>query len=167
STEACLELKDAVDIKCFTADKNPWRRALPGQRIKLKGRVAKRDGADGGVLFGCVITDVSGAPPPTLTAEELGKQYAADRAGTSGKYNGKFMILTGETAKVTVRLGMESTVIFQTTGKLRVSAVFFGLRSEARALKPGDKIKVLGECTLNPSPDEVKLHSCILVNDGK
>src|SRR5262245_62128244 len=53
STEACLELKDAVDIKCFTADKNPWRRALPGQRIKLKGRVAKRDGADGGVLFGC------------------------------------------------------------------------------------------------------------------
>jgi hypothetical protein len=166
STEARLYLEEAFDIVCSTADKNPWRRALPGQKIRLKGRVPKWKIANRGVLFGCVISDVSGPPPPTLTADELGKQYGTDRAGTSGKYNGKFIILTGETAKVEKGGILSTAVVFKTMGKPQVSALFFGFAHKADALKSGDKIKVLGEYGRNTSPDEVKLDDCILVNEG-
>src|SRR4051794_25512505 len=88
--------KDISGVACYTTDKEPWRQATPGQTVKLRGRW--REFALAATLDGCVVMKVTGPAAPSLTADELAKEYAADPDATSKKYDRKYLFVRGEVA---------------------------------------------------------------------
>jgi cold shock CspA family protein len=158
--------KNITGVMCFTTDKQPWLKATPGRTAKLKGKWPEF--TVGPSLVGCIVTEVSGPETPTLTADELGKAYAADKDATTKKYDNKYLFLTGEIAKVTFNEAKAASVLFKTSGKTKVLATFTAFdKEETEKLKAGQKIKVLGLYSFNFAPDEVSLNLCIPVEEGK
>src|SRR5262245_20094451 len=170
SKEAFIRLdagmKNITGVMCFTADKQPWLKATPGQTVKVKGKWPEFVVSP--ALVECVITDVSGSGAPTLTADELGKAYATDKDATTKKYDNKYLFLTGEIAKVTFDAAKAASVTFKTSGKTKVVANFPAFdKEETEGFKTGQKIKVLGEYSFNLAPDQVSINLCIPVQEGK
>jgi hypothetical protein len=158
--------KNITGVMCFTTDKQPWLKATPGQTVKVKGKWPEFVVSP--ALVECVIPDVAGPGAPTLTADELGKAYAADKDATTKKYDNKYLFLTGEIAKVTFNEAKAASVTFKTSGKTKVLANFTAFdKEETERFKTGQKIKVLGEYSFNLAPDQVSLNLCIPVEEGK
>jgi len=157
---------DLVGVQCSTKDIQPWLKALPGQTVRLKGRGAQRD--SGPMLEQCTILEVSGPVPPSLTAEELAKEYAAGPVAAQRKYEGKHLLVSGKVEEVTVKETKLAWVAFKTAGGPQVFCVFTPFfEDQWSTLKPGQKVKVLGQYALNRDEDEVRLWFCILVGRGK
>jgi hypothetical protein len=168
--EPCLTLEGAekgvLDVMCFTAEKEPWAKAAPGQTVKLKGTCAEFSFM--ARLTGCAVLEVTGPAPPSLRAEELAKEYAAGADKASMKYNDKYLLLSGEVAGVKFNEDKAASVTLKTSGKPKVVCHFTEFeKDETAGLKPGQKIKVLGQYTMNLSPDEVGLYFCMPVGAGK
>src|SRR5262245_7275174 len=160
--------KDPLGIWCLMADKEPWLKATPGQSVKMKGKASDSFGLPPQLLE-CVVTEVSGPGAPTLTAEELGKAYAADENATTKKYDNKYLFLTGEIDKVTFDKVKAADVVFKVSDKPKIVAKFTPFDKEAtEPLKGGQKIKVLGQWdSLNFSSNQIILIGCILVEERK
>jgi len=133
-----------------------WRQAGPGRRLKVVGVLDVKDHGQRGIdirLNHATIVSVSGEKTiPEFTAEQIGKEYAADRAGFDKKWKAedKFYYVTG-----TLTMAEE----YPLTGggvahKMRVSAgpvdlychLLNGRGVEADRPKPGDKVVLLVEC---------------------
>src|SRR5262249_21607086 len=148
--------KNLVGVMCFTTDKQPWLKATPGQTVKVKGKWPPFVVSP--ALVECAITDVTGPGAPTLTADELGKEYGDNKDATTKKYDNKYLFLTGEIAKVSFNEAKAASVLFKTSGKTKVSANFTAFdKEENERLKEGQKIKVLGQYVFNFAPDQVGL----------
>jgi hypothetical protein len=155
-------------LLCYTEDKEPWRKVMPGQTAKIRGKLLQsKHPRLAALLVDCVISEVSGSEPPTVTAAELGKEYAADPAATAKKYQRPhyqhLFFVRGEISRVRPPVrGQAAVAFFKTAGKPEVS-VWFGplYKKEFAALKVGQKIKVLGVRAEFPRRDEVSV-----VGDG-
>jgi hypothetical protein len=147
-----------VGFHVRTKDKRPWLKVTPGQEVTIKGTYI------GGAFVQSEILEVRGKPRFTLTADQLGAEYAADRTSANKKYKDKGLILTGEVAKkVTDEKVLYLTVVLKTKGKLPVACSFLGEeRKLAEKLKAGQQIKVFGRY-FGVVPDEVMLDSCLLL----
>ncbi len=157
--------KSLFGVHCFMAEDQPWLKATPGQTVKVKGTASDFGPPQ---LVACVITDVSGPRAPTLTAEELAREYAAGQDATHKKYEEKHLFLSGEIAKVSINKAEVALVTFKTTGQPQVVAKFSPVaKKQTKDLTAGQKIKVLGQYTLRDAPDEVGLSECTLVEGGK
>jgi hypothetical protein len=131
-------------VQCFTKEKKPWRKAFPSQTARVKGKYHVMEVGSFGLL-GAVIQSVKGKRPPTLTARKLAEEYAADSSGTEKKFNERYLILTGEVAKVEAD-GSAKRVTLKTGLKTRVQCRFEDSQEEeTKALKAGQKVKVFGQ----------------------
>ena len=123
-------------------------------------------------LTRCEVLEASGPGAPTLSADELAKEYAKDVAAAQKKYDNKWLILTGEVDKVEKgkqELGEAARVVFKTEAGPRVECGLFGAYKEKiPSLKPGQKLKVLGEYDhAYSTKDLVSLSSGVLLEGGK
>src|SRR5262249_43345369 len=85
---------DLVGVQCYTTDQKPWEKATPGQKVRIRGQFPEIVVFP--ALVGCTIVEVSGPKAPPVQAADLAKEYAADREAAVKKYNGKWLILSGE-----------------------------------------------------------------------
>jgi hypothetical protein len=81
---------DPVGVLCYTVEPAPWNKALPGQTVKLQGGWPER--ALGATLVECRILEVTGKPPPILTAQEL----AVNKADMARLQVGKKLKVIGD-----------------------------------------------------------------------
>jgi hypothetical protein len=156
--------KDLLGIMCFTQDRHPWRKATPGQTVKLRGKWPRQTSTT--ALVECVLIEVSGPRAPSLTAEALAKEYAADPRAASEKYEGGYLILAGEIETVTPDEQNAVSVSFKTAGTPRVLCKFTAFDGEETdRLKPGQKVKILGQYALNFNKDDARLFFCVLYEE--
>jgi hypothetical protein len=122
---------------------------VPGQKVKLRGKV---DGETAGAyieLVPCAIASIGPDPAIPVTADELTEAYAKDTKAADGKYKGKWVFVEGVVLELRPD---EGSVILAGTGKkdgkaLRVSASYPDNRKkDFAALKKGDTAKIKGEC---------------------
>jgi hypothetical protein len=135
------------DVQCFTEDKEPWRKVLTGQTVTLRGAWPEK--MFGLTLVDCRIITVTGDPPPTLTANELAKEYGSDKSGTDRKYRDDHRILlTGEIGAIEPRADKSARVFVKTdVSGVKVRCDFGESQSdqaELARLRVGQTIKILG-----------------------
>jgi hypothetical protein len=152
-----------LGVECQVNEKEPWKKALPDQTVRLQGKYPEINPRPG--LIDCEIVEVTGAGPPTLTADQLAKEYGTDPDGTTAKYDKKYLIVTGEIANVDFNEAKAASITLKTKEQvLRVFCNFTVFAKEQTSrLKPGQKIKVLGEYTLNLDNKKVGLFFSILL----
>lgn len=117
-------------------------KAMPGQTVTLRGRCDTNYG-----ISMWSIVRVEDDPPPTLTAEQLAKEYTADKDGTNNKYRGKYLVLTGAIQKVEKEVG--TNIYLTPAGQKPEVTCFFGVLEAQAAekagwLKTGQAVRILG-----------------------
>jgi uncharacterized protein (TIGR03067 family) len=145
-------------LLCFTVDKAPWKTALPGQRVKVHGTYQDHWGL--AKLVGCRIMEVSGDPPPALTATQLARQFAADRIETDRQFARGYIVLTGTIASIQVNPQDSNAVVVLKTDLVEskdkdarpIPKVKFTTSKEdaSERLKYGQKIKAVGPYESGP-----------------
>lgn len=122
---------------------------IPGQKVKLKGKVDRETAGEYIELVPCAIVAIGPDPAIPVTADALTEAYAKDTAAADGKYKGKWVFVEGVVLEL--RPG-EASVLLAGTGKkdgkaLRVSASYPDNRKkDFAALMKGDTAKIKGEC---------------------
>jgi Leucine-rich repeat (LRR) protein len=151
--------KDFTGVMCFTADAEPWAKVVPGQKIKLKGKWPPD--AFGTVLAHCAFVDVGTSPAITITAQQLAKEYAADKEAANKKYTDKYLIITGEVADKEFNSAGAASVTLKVDGNVKVKCSFTAFeKGMVKPIKVGQQLKAVGQYTLNFGGDEVGLYFC-------
>jgi hypothetical protein len=122
---------------------------VPGQKVKLKGKVDRETAGEYIELVPCAIVSIGPDPAIPVTADQLTEAYAADTKAADAKYKGKWVFVEGVVLELRPD---EASVILAGAGKkdgnsLRVSASYPDNRKkDFAALKKGDTAKIKGEC---------------------
>lgn len=155
--------------ECYFADMEPWKLALPGQTVKVRGKIR-------GILFPalqvheCRVVSATGSGPPTLTAAELGAQYAMGADTVIKRLGGERLIVTGEIESIEKFDG--GAVILSLTKKdakplVRASFTILANVDKERnqSFKEGQKVRIL--CTFSKFGDSCIVDNCQLLPAGK
>ena len=146
-------------VLCVAADESPWNKVIPGQKVKIKGKFPEM--AFSAALVACVVTEVEKSPVITLTADQLAKEYKADRPAAEKKYQDKYLILTGELADRQFNSAGAVSIQLKTEGPVKVTCSFTAFdKSRVKQLKIGQKVTLVGQYTLNFDEAEVRLYFC-------
>jgi predicted small lipoprotein YifL len=147
-------------VQCvLEKEKEPWKKALPGQTVVLRVRGAEV--GDG--FYDGQIVDVKGkASSPSLTADQLAKEFAADPKAADDQYGGKFLLVTGEVLRADVNEFKTTTAALKAEGSdLRIFFKLAPIRGVPE-VKTGQKIKVLGSLETNLGKKELELKQVIV-----
>jgi hypothetical protein len=130
-------------VLCITVERMPWAKASPGQTVRVRG-LCKQAIIPG--LVECEILEVSGPPPPSLTAEQLFKECTADLKAAEKKYETKFLRITGEILNITESEFGVPKVVFKTSmAKPELSISFIAYHKPAlKTLQKGQQFTALG-----------------------
>jgi hypothetical protein len=136
-------LKNANLVRFEMAEPHPMAKAVTGQTVTLRARCLGSFRGFGG----WAIVRVEGDPPPTISAEQIAKQYQADPEATTKKYKDKHIIFTGTIQKIEEDTG--TTIHLSGPGMKPVVACHFGVSGSDAAerngwLKIGATVRVLG-----------------------
>jgi hypothetical protein len=147
---------------CFTADKEPWAKVLPGQKVKLKGKCAEYIVAVR--MLHCVFTETGPYPAIARTADELAKEFEADSNKADEKYREKYLVVTGEVADKKDEDKTGARIYFKTSGKARVECDFrFAISNQLKdflsSVKTGQQFKAVGRYSFGSS-DKVQVDEC-------
>lgn len=155
--------KQLIGVMCATADPYPWAKAVKGQKITIKGRWPEF--AFSAAIINCAFVETGEYQGIAKTADELAKEWAKDSEAVVKNYEKKHIILSGEVAAKEFNSAGAATITFKTDEKekAKVKCSFTAFDKDAvKRMKIGEKIKVLGEFTLNfAGGDEVQLYFCL------
>lgn len=137
--------KDAIGARCALADMSAWEKATEGAEVTIRGKLA-----DGGIFTGeikpAVLVNVDKNPALTATAADLGKQCVADVGKLRDKYGGKWVYVEGEVVSNGKPSARGSQFVLKGDGDVNVICwALAGSEQKVEALKPGQKVKALGE----------------------
>ena len=151
------------DINKFDcSDPHPVSKAVPGQKVFLRGRCNPTLG-----ITKWAIVRVEGDPLPTVSAEQVAKDFAADEKGTIKKFQGKYLVLTGTIQSTKKdKFGIEVTL----TAPDQKPEIVCSLSKDAQAvaerhgwIKTGQQVRILGQWTF----DKPKLFDCVIMPPTK
>ncbi len=125
------------------ADPRPMTKAMPGQKVTLRGMCKPGLGVNQ-----WTIVAVEGDPPPTVSAEQLAKEYKENEDKTAEKYRGKHLIVTGSIQELKKEIG--TNVTLTPPGQKPAVVCFFGgdferIAEQSELFKSGKSVRVLGE----------------------
>jgi Leucine-rich repeat (LRR) protein len=147
-------------VMCVTADAEPWAKVAPGQKVKLKGKWPEF--SVGAALIYCVFLDTGKYEATALSAEQLAKEYVADPEATTKKYKDKYLVISGEVMDRDFNSAGAASITLKVDSKVRVKCHFTAFESkQTRSLKVGQRVKAIGQYTLNFDKDEVGLYFCL------
>jgi tRNA_anti-like len=154
------------NVTCYTADKEPWLKAGPGQKAKIRGKVPD-DGFWGKPynLYPCAV--IEGTPPPTFSAEQLAKEFTADRKVFEEKYDHKQVLVEGAVAAKTVD-GNYGKLMLKGGGDQTVSCTLGMLtdfqKRRYESIKVGQQVKLCGEVSVTSTGKQVNIERCMMGN---
>src|ERR1051326_5616934 len=84
-------------VTCMMVDPEPWSKVSIGSKVKIKGKWLGRENVPlYDPLYGCVFVEVGPNPAIITTAEDLAREFAANKVEAEKKFDGKTVILEGE-----------------------------------------------------------------------
>jgi hypothetical protein len=124
-------------------DTEPWLKLSHGAKVKIKGTLPESDEWVGtpGALILCEVVEAAPHQLLKVSAEQLGKEYAANADAAAEKYHDKHALVDGEVAKT-------GTDMYEVELKGTTPVVCsFNLRFKdpIKRLKPGQKVEVYGQ----------------------
>jgi hypothetical protein len=165
-----LKSDDATkqSVMCVIADPEPWAKVLPGQQTKVKGKCYEP--FMGPTLLYATVLEANKYPGIALTAQQLADEYANDKEATGKKYDGKWLVLSGEVVeRQSGEFGVVN-VFLKTAEKVRVQCRFNGTEDKLADLMPksGQAYVVVEFDESRNSPDLIVFYGCLpLKNKGK
>jgi hypothetical protein len=129
----------------------PWTKALPAQTVVLRAQVGKSNNVPD--PYPWQFVEAKGAPPMTQTAEQLVKERAANEVAFNKKYADHWVLVTGTVAEVKKSDGGGTEFRLKAGDKEQLLCTIpdpgFAVAPltppQAAALKPGTKVKLLGQ----------------------
>jgi hypothetical protein len=145
-------------------DTAPWLKVGPGCTIKLRGMVPEFGMS--GDLSPCVIVESSPNTALQVTAQQLAKDFAADKKAAAAKYNSKWVIVEGELTQKAPSGVDEGRFIYLTLkgdGAVSVKCYVANDNDDRKkantALYSGQKLKVCGEARIGVSETDPEINS--------
>ena len=149
-------------VICHTQDPKPWTLVNRGQKVKIRA-VCNQMEISSAILYNGVFVDLKPNPVPSVSAEQLAKEFSADKKAALAKYKNKYLVTSGEV----VEQEKENVGVYlKGHGKLRIKGVNFDILQEsaAKALKRGRKATFLGEVyDFSDKDDSVVLNPAKLI----
>lgn len=149
------------EIRCYTADPEPWWKVSPGSKITLKGTPGESVSHPGDLIH-CVIVEASPNQAIVVNAEQLAKDVLKNGNAAVEKYSGKYGIVEGELVSK-----KENQLVLKGDGKTTIQCAFgYGDIDEERmaTLKIGQKVKVFGQIAI--SDLQVGVDRCLMKGKG-
>lgn len=159
--------KEITGIMVFPTEKEPWAKVSPGQQIKVKGKYPEFSISPS--LLHCVLTEVGNNPAPALTADQLAKEFTADKEATKKKYDDQWLIIEGEMIDTGTSKSGTLMLRMKGTDKMAVECFFPpDFKDDVAKLKAGQKVKVIGKGSIfTQADDKPGLDQCHLITGGK
>jgi hypothetical protein len=153
--------KELLGVRCVLADKKPWLKVSPGSKVTVKGRSSDRIGGD---LYPCEIVEAGKDPAVVITAQELAKQFAADRKEARKKYDDKWAHVKGEVAEK-----IDAKVALKLKGQGDISVLCYfpqPYKKSLEAVKTGSQVDLFGQLSVfdGPQDKEVTINMCVLTD---
>jgi hypothetical protein len=157
-----LDVPDDLEgVRCVLVDKKPWKKVSPGSKVKMRGKSSDRFSGD---LSPCEIVEAGPNPALTVSAQELTKQFAADRKEARKKYHENWAYVQGEvTEKVSKKIALTLK------GAADVSVVCYFPQPYKEQLDPiqsGSMVDLFGQLSVfdGPQDREVVLNGCTVTD---
>jgi hypothetical protein len=155
---------DILGVRCATRDKKPWVKVSPGSQVKVRGRISGTYST--GDLDPAEITEAGPNPGVVISAQQLAKEFAADRKAAREKYDNKSAYVDGEITEKGSSQYCGIQLKLKGEGDAYVSCCF-GKAANTKPLesaKPGQKVKVFGTLSVidGEKQKEVYLNTCEL-----
>jgi predicted Zn finger-like uncharacterized protein len=158
-----LKLKEkTTGFWCYPVDKQPWTKVSVGQEVKIKGQVS--DYRTYAELRECVFVDLTPKPVPTLTAEQLAKEFAANADAAVAKYGKQRLILTGVVAAKQERWRQP---ILKGTDAIQLECSVAGVPDkDLDSIQIGQQIKLLVKVpdATPRDPAVISLQNCVIID---
>jgi hypothetical protein len=146
-------------ITCATKDPEPWRQAVPGQRVTLQGTLA---GIGVGEIEDAVIVAAGPSDLKSVAADQLvGLSTTSPKTPPVGY--GTFLLVTGQVVEVKAIDPSFNRIVLK-GAKGRNVHCHFGSFASNLTKKPGDQVKIIGSIYALPqeAADELRLDECVL-----
>jgi len=147
------------DVLCVTQEKQPWARALPGSRVRIRGKWHKPN-----VLTSCVIVELVPIPATVISAQRLALEWADDEQTTKEKYQDKWLFVDGEVVNSTFSKSEGGLLVLKGDKAVEIRCAFGTMYETPQPVKVGEHIKVVGRADVSPSEEDVTVYGCHLVN---
>lgn len=148
-------------VQCFTAEPLPWKKAMPGQVVKLRGLAPEF--LAGAALRYCQIVEVSGKGPERLTAQELAESFRRNPTKFAEDHKDNYGIVTGKIARWDLANNRgPARVHLATSGAMSLEcALYPGAHKVPRKISIGDTVTLIGEYWFDG--ETVELTSCHVI----
>jgi hypothetical protein len=151
-TLAGFEAPHFVNCYCNQTGRGGVTKLSKGQKVKLTGRFVEASAIDV-TLLDCEIVELGPSSGSDISAIKLTEEFSKDEKAAVAKYGGKIMVIEGVVARVALEPGKGIRSAYlegydeRAAKPVRVNAEFhFDHAEELATLKPGQKVKVKGEC---------------------
>lgn len=153
-------IDEVTGVHCFTQEKQPWALVVPGQQVKLRGKLPER--LFGAQLQDCEIVEAGPSPAIATSAESLAAELAADPKAMHAKYQDAYFFLEGTVDGFDDKLSC--VVYLKGSAGVRVRCAFdvFGEQQQIPSLKVGSRVHVVGHYPHFGEDNEVFLQLCLL-----
>lgn len=150
-------------VFCMTAEKEPWAKVAPGQRVKIRGKAVDLGMTCG--LVEAVFVDVPPSAAIRISATELTKEFEDNKQQADEKYKDRCLIVAGEILEAQ-KQGEQLLVRLKGHGKMSVRCLlliaYIERTQSLESLKPGAKLRIFGHYYDN-NDEEVNLTAPLIV----
>jgi hypothetical protein len=152
-------------VRCMMVEAEPWAKVAKGSTVKIKG---KASGADAEALYGCAFVEVGQNPAIVVKAEDLAREFAANKDEAAKKYDGKPLIVDGEVVSSGPEERKFERVVLKGDGQTSLSCRFAVTHEKKPPmLTPGQRIKLAGEGVVSAKDKEPGVNQARLITGGK
>jgi hypothetical protein len=143
--------KDILGVRGSNKDLSLWEKVSEGADVTIRGRVPEFQILTG-ELYPIHIVSVKNLAP-TLTAAELAADFAKDKEKLKQKWDDKWVYLEGEFLRAGKSKSDYEEIVLKGAGTQDIHCTIpADAKKQAAKLKPGQKVKVLGQMSIYDEP---------------
>lgn len=143
---------DLLGVRGTTKEVDFWERVPEGADVTVRGRVPDM-GFLTGELFPIHVVSVDKNPSRTFTAADLAAEFKKDKEKLKAAWDDKWVYVEGEFARTGKSLGGAEQIVLKGAGGLDIKcSIPADAKTLASKLKPGQKVKVLGQLSIYEEP---------------
>lgn len=143
---------DLFGVRGGTKDLNLWERVPEGAEVTIRGRLPDM-GVMTGELFPIHVVSVDKNPSRTFTAAELAIEFKKDKEKLKAAWGDKWVYVEGEFVRTIKSQHGSEQIVLKGAGGVDIKCAFpMDANALASKLKPGQKVKVLGQLSIYEEP---------------
>lgn len=139
---------DVLGVRCGINDVNAWEKVPEGADVVVRGKLPEF-GFLTGELMPVQVIRVDNNPTTTFTAADLAGQFAKEPAQLKEKWADKWVYVEGEFVRSETSKNGILQIVLKGDGKAEIKcSVGSDAKKQVEAMKPGQKVKVLGQLSV-------------------